>query len=636
MIDYSIVKLENNNASKVVVKYVSLDHKLDFFMVIDSNKKDYTKIIENKILDFIIDKISITNTYKDFSLALEKINNIIKTYNQDNKDNKNYLNVLVSVLNKDNFIFSNIWNSSLYLIKETNETIEITDKNDIKKEFNYIFEATLEHKDILIVSSTRLLEYLSYSDFTDSAILWNVNKINKNIELILSWEKVNKNIVSLAIEYKNKEQKQTKDKIILEKTYKWFLKLMDNNFIKLIIAYFVIIKEKINQKSKLVKNLLLISWILVATILSFQILSKTIWTISTNENTKQNIELLSLARKYKSIASDSYSNPDIFSLNIKKSQEIIDKLKNKKIFLDDLKVLEEQLGIIKKTFNRVERWEQEDKHLIYKIKPEHKKDLVKILKLDKKIYLITKKVVIWPIINTDTPQINTFKELKNDQYISATEFKGNIILLTKSWKIVEFRKSWSFSFKDVLEQDTWEAANKVKSYANNIYLIWWENNQIFKHSRSWNSFKKAESYLKIEDAKKHKISDIAIDWWFYILNKDLSIIKFFRSPYRIETIRINDLPENYKKTNQSDTKIIARKDLNYVYILLNDRIWVFKPNTRFYKKTKSIKYLWQIESSSSEIKDLFVEKDWRINILNKDWIYSISFNENDGKIIVNN
>jgi hypothetical protein len=110
MIDYNIVKVENTSSNKIIIKNLSLDFKLDFFMVIDSNDKDYANIIENKILDFIIDKISLENTYKDFSIALEKINSVLKEYNKDKneKNEKKYLNVLLSVLNKDEFIFSNI------------------------------------------------------------------------------------------------------------------------------------------------------------------------------------------------------------------------------------------------------------------------------------------------------------------------------------------------------------------------------------------------------------------------------------------------------------------------------------------------------------------------------------------------
>ena len=62
MIDYNIIKIKQNWDNKIITKNISLDYKLDFFMVIDSNNKDYVSILENKILDFIIDKISKQNT----------------------------------------------------------------------------------------------------------------------------------------------------------------------------------------------------------------------------------------------------------------------------------------------------------------------------------------------------------------------------------------------------------------------------------------------------------------------------------------------------------------------------------------------------------------------------------------------
>jgi hypothetical protein len=61
-----------------------------------------------------------------------------------------------------------------------------------------------------------------------------------------------------------------------------------------------------------------------------------------------------------------------------------------------------------------------------------------------------------------------------------------------------------------------------------------------------------------------------------------------------------------------------------------------KPNIKFYKQTKSLEYLGQIESNWEKITNLFVKKDWTLIILNKNWIYNITFNENDGKILVNN
>jgi hypothetical protein len=61
---------------------------------------------------------------------------------------------------------------------------------------------------------------------------------------------------------------------------------------------------------------------------------------------------------------------------------------------------------------------------------------------------------------------------------------------------------------------------------------------------------------------------------------------------------MTNLPENYRKDNNNNKiKILTRKDLNYVYLLLNNKIWIFKPDVKFYKKTKNLEYLGQIEPS---------------------------------------
>jgi hypothetical protein len=72
----------------------------------------------------------------------------------------------------------------------------------------------------------------------------------------------------------------------------------------------------------------------------------------------------------------------------------------------------------------------------------------------------------------------------------------------------------------------------------------------------------------------------------------LSLVKFFRSPkYRLESIVINKLPKNYVLENNSAVKIFTRPNLSYVYLLLNNKIWIFEPNTRISADTKSLTYL---------------------------------------------
>jgi len=637
MIDYNIIKLKNSGENNIITKNINLDYKLDFFILIDWNNSDYVSILENKILDFVIDKISKENTYKDFSETLEKINWLLRKYNKEKKEWE-YLNIILATLNNTDLIFSEIWKPSLYLAKETWESIEITDKNENKKEFSYISKWDLEHNDILVFSTTRLLNYLSYSDFTDSTNYSKTKKINKNIEIILNSEKIDKKIWVLTIKYINENLKQEKKSEIRNNISKFGLKLMDNNFVKIILAYFKIFVEKLEEKSKLVKNLLLIIWMFIATGFLYFILSGTIQTATNNGKQIENKDLYELAKKYKTLASNNYTDPDKFNLNIDASEKIIKKLKEEKVFLNNISKLEEELDIIKKTFNWIETFKENNKNIIYKIPKENKNNILKTFKIDKKLFLITKNNVIWPIFADKTPKISNFENLWNDEFIDATILGKNIILLTSKWKIVEFYQSWKFIFKDVLWQDTWESASSILSYwNNNIYLVSKDTNQIFKHSKSGNSFKKAEWYLKPEDSKSiWKIENIAIDWGFYILKSDLSIIKFFSKPYRLENININKKPKTFKNNNWEKVKIIARKDLNYVYILLNSKIWIFKPNTKFYKSTKSLNYLGQIEAQENKIIDFYVEKDWKIVILNNSWIYDISFNENDWKILINN
>jgi hypothetical protein len=57
-------------------------------------------------------------------------------------------------------------------------------------------------------------------------------------------------------------------------------------------------------------------------------------------------------------------------------------------------------------------------------------------------------------------------------------------------------------------------------------------------------------------------------------------------------IVMNNLPKNYvieDKTTKIELK--ARADLNFVYILLNNKIFVFQPNSRNYRDVTSLTYI---------------------------------------------
>ena len=631
MLDLNSKIIDKQKENKIIHKNINLDENLDLFILADCENPDTCELVVSKIIDFAIDNITKENTYKDFALLLENINSLLKTINQD-KTNYSKNSIIIWILKKNNLFFSNIGSTSAYLVKTTNEVIEITEKNENKKDFLFISEGKIDHLDTIIFATDRLLNYLSYSDFTDCVIWKKAEEINKNIELILNEENIDKNLWLLSFKYyflldNNKQKSKIKEHLAT-----FTMKALDNSIVKKIVAYYMIAKEKISKQSKAIQNWFYLSIVILAIIALYFIINWIVATTSNNNNITIWKENLTKAMEYVRIASNNSNNSEIFNLNIKKAEEITQDLKNKKLFLNDVNNLLNDINIIKKQFNWIETYNINDSNLLYKLE---EKNPVKLVKANKKTYLVTKNSVIWPIIPNKTAKKYNFAQLKNDYFIDATSLDNSVILITKSGKVVEFSKNWYFSYKDVQWQDTWEKSDTILSYATNIYLIPESKNQIFKHKKVWKIFQKAIPYLKKDDVETiGKITDIAIDWWIYILKDDLSIVKFFSTPYRLENIVINKLPDNYKKENNSPIKIKTRKDLNYVYILLNDKIWVLKPNTRRFQDTKSLTYLGQIEASNWKIKEFYVNHDSDIDILTDSGIYKLNFEVNDWKIIV--
>jgi hypothetical protein len=81
------------------------------------------------------------------------------------------------------------------------------------------------------------------------------------------------------------------------------------------------------------------------------------------------------------------------------------------------------------------------------------------------------------------------------------------------------------------------------------------------------------------------------------MKQDLVLEKLFTYPeYKIQSITLNKLPKNYELENKDElVKIVARSDLSYVYFFFNNRIWIFKPNSKRYQDVKSLEYIGQIE-----------------------------------------
>lgn len=631
MFDISVKKIDFEKQNTIIKKNINLDNNLDCFILLSSSNEKLAENLINNTLEYLIDKVSKEDTYNDFMIALEHINSYLKTWNLD-QENKDDIDMIIWILNENSYIFSNIWKSSACLINKNSEVIELTEKWENKKEFSYISEWKLLSWEIIISWTIEILNYLTKSDLIDWLILAEDIKIfNKNIKNILKSEILELNCLVSSLIFKNKkyEKNEISKFDIINDT---LIKVIDNKFSKKIIWKFLIIFDRLKSKSKLIKNILLLWGISIAVFFLYYSLSTLVSITTQTENkelAKNNIiEVRNLVR----IASENIANPDVFDKNIKDAEVLITNIKEQELYLWDLAKITDDINILKKQFNKIEIFESNDNNLIQKI---DWINWVKIAKNNLIPYIIQKKWVIWPILTTQEPKTYPFENLwNNEEFIDWFFIDNNLFLLTNTSKIVKFTKNWYFSFVNVVWQTKWEDMKKISWYSTNLYSLWIDN-QINKHSQTWNDFKSAEAYLKKEDLSQiWEVLSIAIDWWFYILKKDLTVVKFFSNPYRLESIILNKLPKNYTLEEWKKVDIIARSNLNYVYLFLNEKIWVFKPNTTNYKNTQNLTYIWQIEWATKAIKDFYVNYDWEIIVLNDDWIYKLNFEVSDDKLII--
>ncbi len=614
--------------TKTISKIINLWEGLDLFISWASKDSSILDYLLNKILDCSIDRISKNNTYKDFSHSLEHVNAALKATSMWEDWAK--IHMVIWVLNDKDFLFSNIGKSSCYLVKK-NSVVEITDQKDKKKEFSYISNWELEDKDIITMSTKRLMNFLSESDFIDSHTK-KINKFNDSLESILSDELSQKNLSIISFSYKWKQTEENNN--YLANAQALWLKMLDTTFVKRVLALGMIAKEKLWEKGKLLKIILFALGILLAIILLYFIIGKTVETNTTTQNTEQYKLYLEQAKVSLRKASESTSNKDIFELNISKTDELVEKLEKQGLFLEDLKKIKQTTAQLKKSFNGIESFEEDESKKILSLSWDK---TVKIVGVNNKMYIIWEKSISGPIIEWKQTKKYSFNSLWNDSFIDATPLQTNIALITKKWKVVVFSKNGNFKFSDVIGQDKWENSSMIASYASNIYLIDKKENQIYKHKKSGSSFSKWIPYLKKQDQKTiWGMIDIAIDGWFYILKKDLTFVKFFSSPrYRLESLSLNKTPDNYKiKDANAPLKIKTRQDLNYVYMLLDNKIYVFKPNSRRYQDTKSLTYVGQVEWSKFKIIDFYIKHDWELMVLNTSGIYKLSFEVSDGKLLV--
>lgn len=617
-----------------ISKTISLQEDITAHLLIESADHKLGDFLYNSIIDVMVDKISVQKTYHDFSIALEWVNSLLKTWQLD-KEKIQDLDVIISICQNQNIMFSQIGRASCILVQANQNVSTLTgDGAKTPHEFDFISNGTIAENDMLIFCTKNIMLELSENDLIDSYIHASDSQDRiESIHAILQNDSQTTNYVLSSIEY-SWEKIARSIHPVFEFTQQMWLKIMDHPYTKILIQKLITLQNKVLSQDKKTKNIIFLVWIILCLFVLYRILGGIVEISSNDQDSTQAKTNITQASTYLRIASENLGNKSIFDINIQEAENIVWEVSKQWIFLSDLEKLQNDIAILKQEFNKVSIFKPNLGSTLYK---EEIKSPINILRTNGEIYIIQERSVIGPIIEWEKPNIYTLSSLENDEiFLHADVIANEIHILTSFGKVVRFAKERLLEYVDVSGQDTWNNGSEIKWYAQNLYLLDSENNNIIRHAWSGSGFKSGSAYLKDEDSDSlWNILSIAIDGGFYILKEDLSIVKFFANPsYRLESLVINNLPENYNREPNSQVDIKARSDLNYVYMLLNNNIWIFSTNSKNYTNTQSLNYIGQISWWSDKIIDFYVNIDGEIFTIQENGVYKIRFEVSDNNIIL--
>lgn len=158
----------------------------------------------------------------------------------------------------------------------------------------------------------------------------------------------------------------------------------------------------------------------------------------------------------------------------------------------------------------------------------------------------------------------------------------------------------------------WDKALGLSVYNSNIYLLGTDMRQIYKYRKQSENNYSGRSFV-ISDTQANPIIDTDIDGSVWLLSgtNQLAMEKILTAPrYERRPIIMNGLGINsFQNVNPDTTKIFAGDLYQEIYILSNNRIWVFVPSSKRFTDVRNVTYIGQIDAPNMIITDMAVEQD---------------------------
>ena len=190
---------------------------------------------------------------------------------------------------------------------------------------------------------------------------------------------------------------------------------------------------------------------------------------------------------------------------------------------------------------------------------------------------------------------------ENENVISAINYddKESVLFFTESGKVKEYLDD-RMSFLQTSDGD-FKKGKVLQAYSNKIYVLDPDGNQIWRYTRRRDQFDAAEPYATGVDLKN--AVDMAIDGNVYVLGSDGYITKLFQG--NKEDFPIQKQPV---KGLVNPTRIFTEVDMNQIFVLepSENRVLVYNKDDRSGGAVYTGQYIFD---DLEDIKDFYVDKD---------------------------
>lgn len=207
---------------------------------------------------------------------------------------------------------------------------------------------------------------------------------------------------------------------------------------------------------------------------------------------------------------------------------------------------------------------------------------------------------------------------ENEEIIAGTAYAdaNSLLFFSKAGKVVEY-KDGRMTFVDTTDS-AFRKGVAVNSYRNNFYILDADANQIWKYIRRRDKFDVAQGY-NINADIKNGIS-FAIDGSIYVLQKNGTITKLYSG--NTESFPIKNSP---LEPLTNPTKIFTELDMRAIYVLEPSakRVVLYEKDDKTGGATYKNQYVFD---ELDDLRDLFFDKDTnKLYLLDASKVYTVNF-----------